>query len=370
MTNVTALGLMSGTSLDGVDAALVTTDGAGFIACGPALTVPYPPALRERLRAVLGKKPGDAPAQIAQLAADITRFHAEAVARLLHGTKTDPAAVAIIGFHGHTILHRPAERLTVQIGDGALLAELTGIDVVNDFRAQDVAAGGQGAPLVPLFHAAMAAKFERPIAVLNLGGVGNVTWINDHPLAFDTGPGNALIDDWMRAQAGSDFDAGGELAAKGQADEGVLARLLDHPYFARTPPKSLDRNEFGMDAVAGLTVADGAATLVAFTARSVARAFGHFPGPPRRLLVSGGGRHNRAVMAALKAALPCPVESVDEAGWNGDAIEAQAFAYFAVRSRLGLPITLPSTTGVAAPQTGGVFHPAPKRRGAARRADI
>ncbi len=362
MSIVTALGLMSGTSLDGVDAALVETDGEASIACGPALTLPYRQATRARLRAVLGKKPSEAPEEVAAVAAEITRFHAEAVAALLKESGVAPAAVKVIGFHGHTILHRPAERLTVQIGDGALLAELTGIDVVSDFRSRDIAAGGQGAPLVPLFHAAMSAALDRPLAVLNLGGVGNVTWINGVPIAFDTGPGNALIDDWMRQHAGRDYDDGGALAAQGKVDMGVLAGLLADPYFAKPPPKSLDRNEFGIEAVAALTAADGAATLAAFTAQSVARAFAHFPAPPRRLLVSGGGRHNRAVMAALAAALPCPVGAVEEAGWNGDAIEAQAFAYFAVRSLKGLPITLPSTTGVKSPQTGGVFHPAPSRK--------
>ena len=350
------IGLMSGTSLDGIDAALLETDGRGQIAPGPALTIPYEAALREGLRGILG---GQGP--VAEVARALTQAHAEAVETLIrrHGL----APVALIGFHGHTILHRPQDGRSWQIGDGDLLARLTGVAVVNDFRSADVAAGGEGAPLAPLYHRALAGALSRPLAVLNLGGVGNVTWLGageDEILAFDTGPGNALIDDWVRAQTGVAFDEGGGLAARGRIDEAALARFLAHPFFARRPPKSLDRDDFAALAPAGLDAADGAATLTAMTAAAVAAAVRHLPAPPRRWLVTGGGRHNPVLMAMLAARLGVPVEPVEAAGWDGDALEAQAFAYLAVRALEGLPLSLPSTTGARAPVTGGRLHQPPR----------
>jgi anhydro-N-acetylmuramic acid kinase len=264
--------------------------------------------------------------------------------------------VDLIGFHGQTVLHAPHQRLTWQIGDGARLAATTGIATVFDFRAEDVAAGGQGAPLAPLYHVARANGLDRPLAVLNLGGVGNVTWIGTDdapPLAFDTGPGNALLDDWCLARAGVACDLDGALAFNGTVDEGLLAGLMDHPYFDKPPPKSLDRDAFEGAAVGGLGPADGAATLTEFTAASVAAACAHLPEPPRRWLVTGGGRRNPAMMMALRARLGAPVEPVEAVGWNGDALEAEAFAYLAARSVDGLPLSLPTTTGVASPRTGG-----------------
>ncbi len=355
-----ALGLMSGTSLDGIDAALVRSDGERIDSLGPALTVPYPEAFRDSLRALLGNDPevGDGPA----VAEDLTRRHGEAVSELLAANGLRAADIDVVGFHGHTVRHDPAKGITTQIGDGALLAEITGIPVVDDFRGRDVAAGGEGAPLAPLFHVALAAGLEKPLAVLNLGGVANLTWIGDgDPTAFDTGPGNALIDDWMRRTTGQAMDDGGRLAASGRVDAEILAALLDHPYFQRPPPKSLDRDDFTLDAVAGLAPADGAATLVQFTAGAVARAREFLPQPPGRWLVGGGGRHNDALMAALVAALGVPVEPVEAAGWRGDALEAQAFAFLAVRSVHGLALSLPTTTGVPRPVTGGTLHKAPGR---------
>jgi anhydro-N-acetylmuramic acid kinase len=265
------------------------------------------------------------------------------------------ADVAVIGFHGHTILHRPDARRTWQIGDGALLARLTGIDVVADFRAADVAAGGQGAPFAPLYHAALCHALDKPVAVLNLGGVGNVTWIgaDDRLLAFDTGPGNALLDDWAQRHTGKPCDENGALAAAGRVDAAVLGRLLGHPYFAKAPPKSLDRDDFTADAVAGLSAADGAATLAAFTCGAVAAARAHFPAPARRWVVTGGGRHNPVLMRGLAAALRVPVEPIEAIGADGDVLEAQAFAFLAVRSLRGLPLSVPGTTGVPRPMPGG-----------------
>jgi anhydro-N-acetylmuramic acid kinase len=352
------LGLMSGTSMDGIDIAFVETDGERHADCGAALTVPYATELRERLRGVLGGK--GAVAEVERL---LTLAHAEAVEAFLAEAGLARRSIDLIGFHGHTILHEPEQGRTWQIGDGALLAEATGIDVVHDFRSQDMASGGQGAPLAPLYHAALGSSLERPLAVLNVGGVANVTWIgaNGALLAFDTGPGNAPLDDWCRRTTGQPRDEGGRLAAAGHVREDRLAQLLDHPYFRLPPPKSLDRDAFDLSPVASLAPADGAATLTAFTAAAVARARDHFPEPVRRWLVCGGGRHNPSVMSALRRALGAEVAPVEAVGWDGDALEAQAFAYLAVRSLRGQPLSVPTTTGVRRPTTGGRLHPAPRR---------
>jgi anhydro-N-acetylmuramic acid kinase len=352
-----ALGLMSGTSLDGIDVALIATDGRERVAAGPALTIPYPADFCERLRGVLG---GIGP--VGDVEAELTRLHAAAVAGFL--ARHPGPAIDLVGFHGHTILHRPAERRTWQIGDGALLARLVGIEVVGDFRSADVAAGGEGAPLAPLYHAALAAPLAKPLAVLNIGGVANVTWIGEtgsseggEVIAFDTGPGNALIDDWVRRTTGAAADLDGALARAGRASQRHVARFLDHPFFARLPPKSLDRDDFRDAAPDGLSPADGAATLTEMTAAAVAASLRHLPVAPREWLVCGGGRHNPALMEALARQLAAPVRPVEAVGWDGDALEAQAFAYLAVRSVLGLPLSLPSTTGVPRPTRGGrLFH--------------
>ncbi|HEY1505481.1 MAG TPA: anhydro-N-acetylmuramic acid kinase [Stellaceae bacterium] len=350
------IGLMSGTSLDGIDVAFIESDGENEIATGPWLTMPYDDALREALRGTLGGK-----GPIAEVERALTEAHAAAVKRLIE--RHEIAGVELIGFHGHTILHDPAQRRTWQIGDGALLAQLTGIDVVCDFRSADVAAGGEGAPFASILHAALGAKLERPLAVVNIGGVANVTWIGEENgegdtalLAFDTGPGNAPIDDWVRAKTGAAADYDGALAAAGKVDEGQVTRFLQHPYFARRPPKSLDRDDFASFRIGDLSTEDGAATLTAISAAAVAQSFTHFPSPPRRVLVTGGGRHNPVLMQMLAARLGRPVAPVEAAGWEGDAIEAQAFAYLALRSRAGLPLSFPGTTGVPRPMTGGILH--------------
>ncbi|HLY44759.1 MAG TPA: anhydro-N-acetylmuramic acid kinase [Stellaceae bacterium] len=353
-----AVGLMSGTSLDGIDVAAIATDGERRVAAGPALTLPYPDSFREQLRSVLG---GSGP--IGDVEAELTHRHAAAISEF-RGRHPD-VAIDLVGFHGHTILHRPAERRTWQIGDGALLARLVGIDVVGDFRSADVAAGGEGAPLAPLYHAALAADAAKPVAVLNLGGVGNVTWVGtgigaaaDDILAFDTGPGNALIDDWARRHTGKPADFDGVLARAGRPSAAHVAAFLQQPYFARRPPKSLDRDDFRDALPDGLGPADGAATLTEMTAAAVAAALQHFPAPPCEWLVCGGGRRNPALMAALARRLGTPVRPVEDVGWDGDALEAQAFAYLAVRSLHGLPLSLPTTTGAPHSVCGGrLFRP-------------
>jgi anhydro-N-acetylmuramic acid kinase len=347
---------MSGTSLDGIDVAMIETDGLSRVVPGPSLTIPYPAEFRERLRGVLG-----AGGLVAAVEAELTRLHGDAVKAFFEHHQE--LAADIVGMHGHTILHRPAERRTWQLGDGAALARRLGIDVACDFRAADVAAGGEGAPLAPLFHAALAAALPKPLAVLNLGGVGNVTWIGDAQsdeadaiLAFDTGPGNALIDDWVRQHTGAAADFGGAHARAGRASVPHVMSFLEHSYFARLPPKSLDRDDFQNAIPADLSLADGAATLTEMTVAAVAAARRHFPAPARQWLVCGGGRHNPALMAALARRLAAPVRPVEAVGWDGDALEAQAFAYLAVRAAKGLPLSFPSTTGVPRPMPGGRLH--------------
>ena len=361
MTMLTTIGLMSGTSLDGIDAALVRTDGRDRVETGAFLTVTYDDGLRGRLRASLGEAPAGGEAGVAAVERDLTEAHAAAVAALVATAGLDPAGIDLIGFHGHTLWHAPERGVTRQIGDGARLAARTGIAVVNDFRSADVAAGGQGAPLVPLYHRALATALTRPLAILNVGGVANVTWLgpDDRVITFDTGPGNALLDDWLLRHTGQRYDQDGALAARGRVDGAALAALLDHPYFARPAPKSLDRDAFDPAPVSALTVADGAATLCAFTVAAVAAARSLLPEAPRRWLVTGGGRLNRTLMAGLAEAVGVPVAPVEQLGWSGDALEAQAFGYLAVRSRLGLPLSLPTTTGASRPICGGRLHHRP-----------
>ena len=350
----TCLGLMSGTSLDGIDVAWLRTDGDMVCETGPWATYPYGEGDRKTIGSAFGQK--EINADIERL---VTAQHAAAVNRFLNEQGIEAGAIDLIGFHGQTTFHDPTHGLTVQLGDGGLLAEMTGIDVVSDFRSADVAAGGEGAPFAPLYHAALASQLEKPLAVLNVGGVANVTWIGervDDLLAFDTGPGNALLDDWCLVRRGHGCDRDGLLAFSGHVDALLLTDLLSHPYFRKRPPKSLDRETFAnwTKSIAGdQSDENGAALLTAFTAASVGRALEHLPQEPERWLVCGGGRHNTAIMQALRQALDVPVEPVETVGWDGDAIEAQAFAYLAVRSLKGLPLSLPGTTGVNAPQTGG-----------------
>jgi anhydro-N-acetylmuramic acid kinase len=351
------IGLMSGTSLDGVDAAWLETDGERIGALGPRLTLPYDARLRSDLRHMLDHAPklSADDRRVKSVAARLTEYHAHAVAAL--GRPAD-----LIGFHGQTILHQPSRHQpergrTWQIGDAAWLAWRTGVRVAWDFRSADIAAGGEGAPLAPAFHAALAGALPRPVAVLNIGGVANVTWIGADGtlLACDTGPGNGPLDDWVARQTGAAFDADGALARGGVVDQTVLGRLLADPYFTRPAPKSLDRLDFAStlaaSGLAALSPADGAATLVAFTAAAVAAT--RLPAPPLRWLVGGGGRHNPAIMTALRGVLGAPVDPVEAVGWDGDALEAQCFGFLEARVGAGVPLSFPGTTGVPMPLPGG-----------------
>ena len=350
---IVAIGLMSGTSLDGIDAALITTNGVAIQSTGESLTVAYEPGLRGRLRDILGCRDRDA--RIDSIEQELTLAHATAVRRLLDEAGLSAGDIGVVGFHGQTVMHAPEEGLTWQIGDGALLAAECGIDIVYDFRTADMKKGGEGAPLAPVYHRALARDLKRPLAVLNIGGVANVTWIgaDDSLLAFDTGPGNALIDDWVMRLTGAPSDMDGRLARAGEVDGAALAALMDNDYFDREPPKSLDRNAFNINSISEYSEKDGAAILTAFTAASVARAAAHFPAPVHRWLITGGGRLNPALMAELSRRLDVPVQPVEAAGWDGDALEAQAFAYMAARSLAGLPLSFPSSTGTRVPTSGG-----------------
>ena len=351
---VWAIGLMSGTSMDGIDAALIETDGERVTAFGPATTTPYDEDVRDAIRAALGQASPDP-----SVARALTDAHAACIEALLSQHPDYKDKITVVGLHGHTVLHAPADGMTLQIGDGARLAARSGIDVVSDFRSADVAAGGQGAPFAPLYHRALCGNIDGPVLVLNIGGISNVTWIGSpeaDPVAFDTGPGNALLDDWVGGTTGMPFDVDGEVSARGQVDSTTLARLLDHPYFEAPPPKSLDRLDFSIDAVRHLSPEDGAATLARFTCETIVSNLRHLPAPPLRILVTGGGRRNPTLMSGLAALAGIAVDPVEAVGWDGDAIEAQAFGFLAVRSLRGLPLSVPSTTGVPAPMTGGQLH--------------
>jgi anhydro-N-acetylmuramic acid kinase len=361
---LTAIGLMSGTSLDGVDVALIETDGERIGSFGPSGYRPYSETERAVLRqalaeAVVLSRRDVRPGILAAAERVVTSAHVEAVAAFLaqHGIARD--RVDIVGFHGQTVLHRPDDQLTVQIGDGAGLAEAIGLPVIYDLRAADVSAGGQGAPLVPVYHRALARGLDRdgPIAVVNIGGVSNITYIDGDAalIACDTGPGNALLDDFVLRMTGQSFDANGALAAQGRFDDAWIAKALRNPFFEAPPPKSLDRNHFATLVLGDMAPTDGAATLTAFTAATIASIVPLLPKPPTSWIITGGGARNPTMLGMLQARLPgAVVESADALGWSVDSMEAQAFAFLAVRSLAGLPLSYPATTGVLKPITGGV----------------
>ena len=362
---MTAVGLMSGTSLDGVDVALIETDGKQIKAFGPSGYRPYTDRERSLLLQALTEavdltKRDARPGILRDTERAVTIAHAEAIAIFTAQNRITPEDIDIVGFHGQTVLHRPERGLTVQIGDAAALAKAIHIPVMHDFRAADVAAGGQGAPFVPVYHRALAQSLERegPIVVVNIGGVSNITYIDgsDVLIACDTGPGNALLDDFMFRTTKQRFDCEGRFAALGKADEAWIADALKLPFFALPPPKSLDRNDFASLQLEQKQPADGAATLTAFTAAAIARIVPLLPKTPRSWIVSGGGARNLTMMRMLREHLaPAPVEAADGLGWSADAIEAQAFGFLAARGLKGLPLSYPATTGVPMPMTGGVI---------------
>ncbi len=346
-----AIGLMSGTALDGIDVALIETDGFGYAKVLDSMGFDYTEQDRALLRAVLGRVDYDDEVREAENL--LTDLHIKALEKFGH-------VADVIGFHGQTLFHDPDNARTFQIGGGAKMAREIGVDVVCDFRSNDMENGGQGAPFLPLYHQAkMAASgVELPLCILNIGGVSNVTFIgkNGQILAFDLGPGNALMDDFISQRTGKKFDKNGGLAKIGQLNVGLIEGWMGNDYFGLPAPKSLDRDVWDVSGIEGLSDADGMATLSAFTTLAIARGAELLPQKPQRWFVCGGGRHNGFLMESLCDKLAADVQSVEALGWNGDATEAEGFAYLAVRSLLGEPLSLPSTTGVKTPVTGGVLH--------------
>ncbi len=375
-----ALGLMSGTSMDGIDAALLVTNGKYKVERGPGATFPYDPGFRQMLGDALEtaksiEKRGDRPGNLAALEREIALRHALVVRQFLENNNLRLSDIDVIGFHGQTVLHRPAAGVTVQLGDGQLLANETGLPVVCDLRANDMQLGGQGAPLVPVYHRALAGNLPAPlegvwpVAFVNIGGIANISWISQHGrmIAFDTGPGNALIDQWVSGKAGIPYDAEGAIASEGAVLPALAARYLAESFFEKPAPKSLDRNDFLPPASDAADLSDGARTLAHVTAASIIKAFDHLPQVPAVLVLCGGGRKNRAIMRELgELVLQLPEQpsgmvqllSAEEAGFDGDAMEAEAWGYLAVRSLRGLKITWPGTTGIPTPASGGqLFMP-------------
>lgn len=377
MKALRAIGLMSGTSMDGIDVAALETDGETVSRTGPSLFVPYEAAFRRRIESALETAKSiirreDRPGDLGELERELTLRHARAVRGFLDAAGGEWKSPDIISFHGQTVLHRPHLGVTVQLGDGALLAEETGLDVVHDMRANDMTHGGQGAPLVPAYHAALARSLpdnhadDFPVVFVNIGGISNITYVprEGDPVAFDTGPGNTLIDQWVAREGGVPFDAGGAIASEGGVVRFVVERYLDNPFFGKDGPKSLDRNDFTLEPAEGLDLADGARTLAAVSAEAILRATEHLPQAPKLWIVCGGGRKNPHIVADLRSGAErheAKVIVAEEAGLNGDATEAEAWAFLAVRSARGLPLTFPTTTGCSQPVTGGILT---KRKGA------
>lgn len=351
MEPIWALGFMSGTSLDGIDAAFLLSDGIRIFEKGPTHFLPYSADFRRQLKQCLGQAMRTA--FIQDIEHQLTRMHGEVALNMIASSSIKPR---LIGFHGQTIFHAPPR--TLQIGDGKFLADLTGVTVVGDFRTNDCANGGQGAPLVPIYHQAVAEELPKPMAIVNIGGVGNITFLGrtDQLIAFDTGPGNALIDDYVLKTYGVPFDEDGRIAASGQANVSLIDTWLGDPFFTKPYPKSLDRDHFvGIAAsLTHLAPADAVATLTLFTARTIMRACAILPQQLQQLVLCGGGAKNHTLIWFLKQELPeISIVSAQSLGWQGDFIEAEAFAFLAIRSFYGLPLSFPLTTGVKVPLTGG-----------------
>ena len=368
-----AIGLMSGTSMDGIDVALIETDGEAVHAFGPACAYPYSAAerhlLREAMVAGRGLTARDARGGVLALAESmVTSKHADCVQAFAEANGIKLSSVDVIGFHGQTVLHRPEQQLTVQLGDGWGLSAALGVPTVYDFRAADMDSGGQGAPLVPVYHRALAlrAGLPLPAAFVNIGGIANVTFVPEGPaeglIAFDAGPGNCLIDDWALRHTGEPMDRDAKLAMAGKVDRQTLAALISHPYFKEPAPKSLDRASFTLDLIGDLSPEDGAATLTAFTVAGIAAAAHQLPAHPRIWIVTGGGARNPHMFEGLRRVLGVNTVTADEAGFSTDFMEAQAFAYLAARRIKELPSTFAGTTGVSEPAVCGLSANANSRQ--------
>ncbi|MEM8797073.1 MAG: anhydro-N-acetylmuramic acid kinase [Pseudomonadota bacterium] len=354
----TIIGTMSGTSLDGVDAAILKTDGEGDLIFGATYCRPYSRAEKAILKGAIAAASGEqgrAGDEVSEAEGLILTAHEEAVRALMDEAGLSASEVDLVALHGQTLFHAPHQKVTVQIGDGHALSKALGIDVVFDFRSKDVSEGGEGAPLVPVFHRALINQsgISLPAGIVNIGGVANVSIVgeDDSLIAFDTGPGNALIDDWITSRTSKTFDQWGRIAGEGRVNEILVNEWLNDPYFSRSAPKSLDRNHFSIDEIDRASLADGAATLTAFSARAIAKAVELYP--VKALFVTGGGAHNRTMTRMLSEACGLDVRNIEEIGADPDFVEAYAFAYLAARAEADLPISFPETTGVAKPMSGG-----------------
>lgn len=362
VSSLLALGLMSGTSADGIDAALVETDGLYITSFGATNFIPYPEEVKSKILELSGQPVGSKTHLLERL---VTELHGKAVKALIEKARLKPSDIDIIGFHGQTLFHQPPQKkgeigTTHIIGNGQLLASLTGIPVIDQFRLNDIAHGGQGAPFVPIFHAALTRNLAKPLALLNIGGVSNITWLGskeDQLLGFDIGPGNGLIDEWIRANSNLPWDEKGKLAALGQVHQNFIEKWLSHTYFNQLPPKALDRKTFKsyLEDIKFLSLEDGAATLTAFTAAALEKALSYLPEKPLKWIVSGGGTHNETLLKMIEEKIQQPLQKASYLGWDGDALEAQAFAFLAVRSLKGLPLSYPGTTGAPYPLIGGTL---------------
>lgn len=373
-----AIGMMSGTSMDGIDVALIRSNGKSQLECGPSAFFTYEAKFRRRLEKAMDKaatieQRDERPGKLAELEEEITERHVAALLAFLEARQLRLSDIDIVGMHGQTVLHRPQAGLTVQLGDGQRLADETGLSVVWDMRAKDMAFGGQGAPLAPVYHRALARNLPTPfdahwpVAFVNIGGIANISWIDSDGtiMAFDTGPGNALIDQWVTAHAGIPFDQDGLIASEGQVIEPLAGQIMDSDYFRQATPKSLDRGDFALPPPDAASLEDGARTLAHVTGATIVQACEHLPTVPKLWIVCGGGRKNKAIMEELQQAATArddgaKVIVAEQAGFDGDMIEAQAWAYLAIRSLRGLNLTWPKTTGVTEAVSGGVVaRPAP-----------
>lgn len=364
MKSYFALGLMSGTSLDGIDVALIETDGQTFSKSLGATYYPYNDDFRHRLQSFLGTK-AYTPA-LRGMEKELTLLHVEAVAAFFNAYPAYKEKVDIIGFHGQTVFHKPRhfeegffkEAQSLQIGDGALLSKKTGIPVVYNMRQNDIKHGGEGAPFVPVYHQVLTHDLPKPVAILNIGGVSNITWIGEGSLrAYDMGPGNALLNDWVLRTTGKHYDEGGALAKHGTVIPSYVRHFLEHPFFEKKPPKSLDRQTFSIPfEIDDVSKEDGAATLTEMTIMAIKRGMDFFPEPVQHIYIAGGGVHNTYLMRRLQEALfPLSVHSISDLGHVSDFLEAEAWGFLAVRRKEGLPLTFPGTTGVELPVTGGMI---------------
>ena len=361
--NLTAVGIVGSTSLDGLGLAVTETDGVDVYCRGPSRTVPYEDELLDQIRSVLGKR-ADSPENAVNIRRAEIAFSEFAAAAVCGFVQEESLVPDVLGFGGHTICHRPSEHYTHQIGDGQLMADLTGIRTVARFRNADILAGGQGAPFAPVYYEALAAKMERPLVIVDIGGTSEIIWLGSsgEMKAFVCGPGTAVINDWVTKHGGMYMDYNGKLAITGHVDQKILNTLMHHKYIALNPPKACDRTVFAekMEHLEGLTLEDGAATATAFVAESVAYSMAlYLPEPPREVIVCGGGAKNPTLMRFLRQRLPeAVVRNASDVGWEAEAADAQAAAFWAVRRLYRLPVSFPSTTGVAEPVIGGeIFDP-------------